>query len=91
MQAWKTFTFAVMLPVRMMLWACGFIFGNPYPSTLVFLAAGAAAFYQHRPNLGGLGVAMVGLLLMWISENDSAKRAARVVKNPFVRADWIEA
>ena len=88
MEAWKTCSFAVMTPVRIFLWLCGFIVGHPLIFMVLFAGGGAAAFYDHRANLGGACAAMVGLLLMWVSENDRAKIRGRVAKNPFVRADW---
>ncbi len=90
MEAWNTFAFAVMTPVRLFLWLCGFLFGNPWVSLVLFIGGGAYGVYAHLLQLAGLCAAMVGLLLMWVAENDSAKIAGRTKKNPFVRADWVK-
>ncbi len=78
------------LPVRFFLYGCAFIFGHP----LVFLpltAVGtAAAFWDHRLQLAGLGCAVVGLLLMWISENPGSTNSAWPARSPFAPPLSIE-
>jgi len=79
------------LPMRLSLYFCAFIFGHPLIFTPLVALGTAAAFWDHRGQLGGAGVMVLGLLLMWVAETMGGTNSAWPARSPFAPALPTEA
>ena len=79
----KTAWYWCGLPIRLMMYCCGFIFGHPIVAIALFSGATALAFWGQRPQLAVGSIAVVGLLLMWMAETQDGINTAWPARSPF--------
>ena len=78
------------LPLRLAMYLCAFIFGHPMIFTPLVAAGTAALFWKHEIQLGGMGVMVLGLLVMWVAETMGGENNAWPARSPFAPPMPIE-
>ena len=86
LELWRSFSFWSMLPLRVFLWSCSFMFGHPLSFLAGFVVVGALASVGGLWSLLGGCAAMVGLLLMWIAEFPGTLNTAWPARSPLLPA-----
>ncbi len=87
----KTLWYWCGLPLRLALYFCAFIFGHPMIFTPLVALGTAAAFWDRQIQLGGLGIMVLGLLVMWLAETLGSENPAWPARSPFAQPEPAEA